>query len=186
MFSFHATKVFNTVEGGAVICNDPAMKERMDYIKNFGINDPERIVYPGDNAKMSEFHAAMGLCNLRHLDEWIAMRKAVVERYRRNLSGVPGLTITQDVPGVESNYAYFPVVFDGSKYTRDEAAKRHAVQGIFARKYFYPLTNHNKAYGFHGEETPVALHIAERVLTLPLYPDLATEDVDRICEIICN
>lgn len=184
MLSFHATKVFNTVEGGAVICHDPAVKERMDYIKNFGVNGPERIIYPGGNAKMSEFHAAMGLCNLRHIDEWIAGRKAVVERYRKNLAGVPGLTIMQDTPGVESNYAYFPVVFDGTKYTRDEAAARLAEQGIFARKYFYPPTNHNEAYGLHGDETPIATYISERVLTLPLYPDLALEDVDRICGII--
>ena len=186
MFSFHATKVFNTVEGGAVICRDPAIKERMDYIKNFGVHGPERIVYPGGNAKMSEFHAAMGLCNLRHLDEWLAGRKAVVERYRKNLSGIPGLTLSPEQAGVESNYAYFPVVFDGAKYTRDEAAERLAKQGINARKYFFPLTNHNEAYGFHGEETPIALCISERVLTLPLYPDLAMEDVDRICEIITD
>lgn len=186
IFSFHATKVFNTVEGGAVIYRDPALKEKLDCMKNFGIPGPDRIVYPGGNAKMSEFHAAMGLCNLRHLDDWLSGRRAAVERYRRNLSGVPGLTVTQDVPGVESNYAYFPVVFDGAKYTRDEAAERLAERGIFARKYFFPLTNHNEAYGFHGEETPVALHIAERVLTLPLYPDLALEDVDRICGIICD
>ena len=113
-----------------------------------------------------------------------ATRKAVVERYRKHLFGVPGLTILQEQEGVESNYAYFPVVFDGAKYTRDEAVERLAAQGINARKYFFPLTNHNEAYGFCGEETPVALHISERVLTLPLYPDLAMEDVDRICEII--
>ena len=184
MFSFHATKVFNTVEGGAVICRDPDVKKRMDDLKNFGVNGPERIVCAGGNAKMSEFHAAMGVCNLRHLDEWIMGRKAVVERYRQNLSGVPGITLSQDQPGVESNYAYFPVVFDGAKYTRDEAAERLAAQGIFARKYFFPLTNHNEAYGFNGEKTPVALYIAERVLTLPLYPDLAMEDIDRICGII--
>ena len=184
MFSFHATKVFNTVEGGAVICRDASVKERMDYIKNFGVHGPERIVYPGGNAKMSEFHATMGICNLRHLDEWLVGRKAVVERYRKNLSGISGLTILQEQPGVESNYAYFPVVFDGAKYTRDEAAERLAAHGINARKYFFPLTNHNEAYGFKGEETPVALHISEHVLTLPLYPDLAIEDVDRICEII--
>ena len=184
MFSFHATKVFNTVEGGAVVCRDLNVKKRMDDLTNFGVNGPEHIVCAGGNAKMSEFHAAMGLCNLRHLDEWIAGRKAVVERYRKNLSGVPGLTILQEQEGVESNYAYFPVVFDGAKYTRDEAAERLAAQGINARKYFFPLTNHNEAYGFRGEETPVALHISERVLTLPLYPDLTIEDVDRICEII--
>ena len=184
MFSFHATKVFNTVEGGAVICRDPALKEQLDMMKNFGIPGADRIAYPGGNAKMSEFHAAMGLCNLRHLDEWLAGRKAVVERYRKNLSGIPGLTLSQEQAGVESNYAYFPVVFDGAKYSRDEAAERLAAQGIFARKYFFPLTNHNEAYGFRGAETPIALHISERVLTLPLYPDLALEDVDRICGII--
>lgn len=184
MFSFHATKVFNTVEGGAVVCRDPALKARLDMMKNFGIPGQDRIAYPGGNAKMSEFHAAMGLCNLRHLDEWLGMRKAVVERYRENLSGVPGLTLLREQPGVESNYAYFPVIFDGAKYTRDEAAARLAEHDIFARKYFFPLTNHNEAYGFHGEETPIALHISERVLTLPLYPDLALEDVDRICGII--
>jgi len=184
MFSFHATKVFNTVEGGAVISHDPVLRERMTQLKNFGMHGPERIAYAGGNAKMSEFHAAMGLCNLRHLDEWLAGRKAVVERYRKNLSGVPGLTILQEQPGVESNYAYFPVVFDDAKYSRDEAAERLAAQGINARKYFFPLTNHNEAYGFHGEETPIALHISERVLTLPLFSDLAMEDVDHICEII--
>ena len=184
MFSFHATKVFNTVEGGAVIYRDPALKAQLDMMKNFGIPSADRIAYPGGNAKMSEFHAAMGLCNLRHLDEYLAGRKAVVERYRKNLSGVSGLTLSQEQAGVESNYAYFPVVFDGAKYTRDEAAERLAAQGINARKYFFPLTNHNEAYGFRGEETPIALHISERVLTLPLYPDLAMEDVDRICEII--
>ncbi len=186
MFSFHATKVFHSVEGGAVICRDPAVRERMDNIKNFGVKGPERIVCVGGNAKMSEFHAAMGLCNLRHLPEWIAGRKKVVERYRKNLAGVPGITLTRDVPGVKSNYAYFPVVFDGAKYTRDEAAARLAEHDIFARKYFYPLTNHNEAYGFHGAETPIALHLSERVLCLPLYPDLAPEDADRICEIIAD
>lgn len=184
MFSFHATKVFNTVEGGAVISHDSAVKERLDNLKNFGVCNSERIDCIGGNAKMSEFHAAMGLCNLRHLDEWIARRKAVVEQYRRNLSGVPGLTLLREQIGVKSNYAYFPVVFDGAKYTRDEVAERLAAHGIFARKYFFPLTNNNEAYGFHGADTPVALHISERVLTLPLYPDLAFEDVNRICEII--
>ena len=184
MFSFHATKVFNTVEGGAVISRDPVLKERMDYLKNFGVCGPERIVCAGGNAKMSEFHAAIGLCNLRHLDDWLAARKAVVEHYRKNLTGVPGLTLLPDQEGVESNYAYFPVVFDGAKYTRDEAAERLADQGIFPRKYFFPLTNHNEAYGFRGAGTPVALHIAERVLTLPLYPDLVKDAVDKICDVI--
>ena len=184
MFSFHATKVFNTVEGGAVVCHDPAIVERMNYIKNFGVKGPERIVYPGGNAKMSEFQAAMGLCSLRHVEEWISMRKAVVERYRKNLNDIPGLLIPREQSGVKSNYSYFPVVFDGAKYTRDEVADKLAAHGIYARKYFYPLTNNNEAYGFHGAETPIALDISERILTLPLYHELSMEDVDLICEII--
>lgn len=184
IFSFHATKVFNTVEGGAVTCRDPDLKKCMDDLKNFGVRGPERVVCAGGNAKMSEFHAAMGICNLRHLNEWIAGRKAVVDRYRKNLSGFPGLTIMKEQPDVQSNYSYFPVVFDHEIFNRNEVAERLAAQGVNARKYFYPLTNHNEAYGLHGEETPVALYISENVLTLPLYPDLAMEDVDRICNII--
>ena len=184
MFSFHATKVFNTVEGGAVICRDGAIKSRLDYINNFGIPGQDRIAFPGGNAKMSELHAAMGICNLRHVDGWIAQRKAIVERYRENLKGIKGLTLCPVQEDVASNYAYFPVVFDGAKYTRDEAAKRLAEQGIFARKYFYPLTNDCECYGYNGDETPVAKFVSERVLTLPLYPELAMNDVDRICSII--
>ena len=184
MFSFHATKVFHTVEGGAVVCRDPAVRERMNRIKNFGVNGPERIVCVGGNAKMSELHAAMGICNLRRIELCITMRKQVVERYRYNLAGVRGLTLMRKQAGVESNYAYFPVIFDGAKYTRDEAATRLLENNIYARKYFYPLTNHNEAYGFHGDETPVAKHISDHVLCLPLYPELGMEDVDRICDII--
>ena len=185
MFSFHATKVFHTVEGGCVACQSKDLRLRLDHLKDFGLTNGE-IYEPGGNAKMSEFHAAMGICNLRHIDAYIADRKQVVERYRQNLAGVPGLTLLQEQPGVRSNYAYFPVVFDGAKYTRDEAAARLAEQGIFARKYFFPLTNHCTAYGFHGDETPIAKHISDRVLCLPLYPELALEDADRICEIICS
>ena len=186
MFSFHATKVFNTVEGGAVACKDESIKGKMEYMKNFGIPAQDKITYAGGNAKMSEFHAAMGICNLRHIDEYIEGRKAVVERYRRNLSGINGIILCPGQSGVKSNYAYFPVVFDGAKYTRDEAAEKLAEQGIFARKYFYPLTNDCECYGFNGDKTPVAKHISERVLTLPLYPDLPLEDVDKICNIICG
>lgn len=186
MFSFHATKVYNTVEGGAVICKDEAVKAKLEYMKNFGISAQDRITYVGGNAKMSEFHAAMGICNLRHIDEYVAGRKAVVERYRENLSGINGIILCTEQSGVKSNYAYFPVVFDGAKYTRDEAADKLAEQGIYARKYFYPLTNNCDCYGFNGDSTPVAKHVSERVLTLPLYPDLPLEDVDRICNIICG
>lgn len=186
IFSFHATKVFNTIEGGAVICHDPKVAERMNYFKNFGVHGPERIVCPGGNAKMSEFQAAMGLCNLRHLEEWISMRGAVVERYRKNLAGVSSLILPREQPGIKPNYAYFPVIFEENRYSRDEVAIRLEEHGIFARKYFFPLMNNNEAYGFHGTETPVALHISERVLTLPLYPELPMEETDRICGLIAE
>ena len=182
MFSFHATKVFHSVEGGCVTCADPELKARMDRLKNFGIAG-ESIPDIGGNAKMSEFHAAMGLCNLRYVNQWIEARKAVVERYRKNLSGLPGIKLCPEQPGVQSNYAYFPVVFTGP-FTRDMAAEKLAEQGIIARKYFYPLLNDCAAYGFRGHETPVAKYISERVLTLPLYPELSMADVDRICDIL--
>ena len=182
MFSFHATKVFHSIEGGCITCADPGLKARMERLKNFGIAG-EAIPDIGGNGKMSEFQAAMGLCNLRYVNQCIEARKAVAERYRENLSGLPGIRLCPEQPGVQSNYAYFPVVFTGS-YTRDMAAERLAEQGIIARKYFYPLLNDCRAHGFRGDETPVAKSVSERVLTLPLYPELPPEDVDRICGIL--
>ena len=190
MFSFHATKVFNTIEGGAVCCSDPVLRQRVCDLKNFGIRGPEEVAFVGGNAKMNEFCAAMGLCNLRHLDEWLRERKAVVERYRARLGNVPGLKLCAEQPGVKPNYAYFPVVFDGYPYTRDEVFARLARQNIIARKYFYPITNSFDCYrgkpGFDPDATPVAKYMGERVLTLPLYAGLALEDVDRICDIILS
>ena len=187
-FSFHATKVFNTIEGGAVCYRDPDMGRRLYELKNFGIHGPEEVDAVGANAKMNEFCAAMGLCNLRHVDEEIAKRRAVVERYREHLEGVDGLRLNVQQPEVRSNYAYFPVVFDENLFgaSRNEVMDALAQNGIGARKYFYPLTNTFEC--FHGkydvEATPVALHVAKRVLTLPLYADLSMEDVDRICKIV--
>lgn len=187
-FSFHATKVFNTIEGGAVCYRDPDMGRRLYELKNFGIHGPEEVDAVGANAKMNEFCAAMGLCNLRHVDEEIAKRRAVVERYREHLEGVDGLRLNVQQPEVRSNYAYFPVVFDENLFgaSRDEVMDALAQNGIGARKYFYPLTNTFEC--FHGkydvDATPVALHVAKRVLTLPLYADLSMEDVDRICKIV--
>ena len=159
-------------------------------MKNFGIRSEEEVQYVGGNAKMNEFQAAMGLCNMRHLAEEIAKRKAVVERYRERLSGVDGIKLSVIQKDVESNYAYFPVVFDGYKYTRNEVFNRLAEVGIAARKYFYPLTNSFECYRNYPtagtEKTPVAQHMALRVLTLPLYADLSLEDVDRICDVILN
>ena len=190
MFSFHATKVFNTIEGGAVCFSDDSLVQTLNDMKNFGIRGPETVEYVGGNAKMNEFQAAMGICNLRHLDEEIAKRKAVVEHYRERLSGVEGIILCPDQSDVQTNYAYFPVVFEPTLFgaTRNEVCDALAEQGIGARKYFYPLTNTFDC--FHGaydvNQTPIALHISKRVLTLPLYADLSIEEVDRICDVILS
>ena len=188
MFSFHATKVFNTIEGGAVTFTKDELEDVLYDMKNFGIRGPERVVFVGGNAKMNEFQAAMGICNLRHVDEEIQKRKAVVEHYRARLTDIPGIRICADQKSVKPNYAYFPVVFDGYKYSRDDVYELLKAENIVARKYFYPLTNSFECYqGMPTagvEKTPVANYIADRVLTLPLYADLSIEDVNRICDII--
>ena len=188
MFSFHATKVFNTIEGGAVCFPNDELVETLNDMKNFGIRGPERCVFVGGNAKMSEFQAAMGVCNLRRLDREIGKRKKVMEHYRERLEGVPGIKLCKPQKDVESNYAYFPVVFDGFGATRDQVFEELGKEGITARKYFYPLTNSFECYAdlptAGKEKTPVAAYLADRVLTLPMYADLAIEDVDRICDII--
>lgn len=186
MFSFHATKVFNTIEGGAVTYNDSSIKQVLNDLKNFGITGPETVEYVGGNAKMNEFQAAMGICNLRHVNGEIIKRKKVVERYIENLKDITGIQLSKKQVDVESNYAYFPVVFDGYKMTRDEVFEKLKGNDIIARKYFYPLTNSFECYKdqYDVDVTPVAKYIAERVLTLPLYADLPLEDVDRICKII--
>lgn len=188
MFSFHATKVFNTIEGGAICFKNDEWVQLFDDMKNFGIHGPEEVRYIGGNAKMNEFQAAMGICNLRHLDDEIAKRKAIVEHYISRLSNVKGIKLNVIQMDVESNYAYFPVVFDGYKYTRDEIAEKLRENDIYARKYFYPLTNTFDCYRDYPtarvEKTPVAQYVAERVLTLPLYSDLSFDDVDRICDIV--
>ena len=188
MFSFHATKVFNSIEGGALFFRDAELAVRLDELKNFGIHGPEVVSYAGGNAKMNEFAAAMGICNLRHLDAEIAKRAKVAERYHQHLEEVEGIRLNAVQDGVKPNYAYFPVVFDGYKYTRDEIFEKLKAENIVARKYFFPLVNSFDCYRdmpFYGtSKTPVAKYISDRVLTLPMYADLSMEDIDRICEII--
>ena len=187
-FSFHATKVFNTIEGGAVSFKDDEFGLALSRLKNFGIRGEEVVDSVGANAKMNEFCAAMGICNLRHIDEEISKRKKIVERYMENIGDIPGLKFNPVQEGVISNYSYFPVVFDEKAFgsTRNEVADALNKEGIFARKYFYPLTNTFDC--FHGKydvsKTPIALGISKRVLTLPLYADLNIEVVDCICDII--
>ena len=188
MFSFHATKVFNTIEGGAVCFRDDGLVDKLNDWKNFGQHTSEDVIYAAGNGKMSEFQAAMGLCNLRHLEGEIAKRGQAVKRYRQRLSNVEGIRLCPVQQGVTPNYAYFPVVFDGYKYDRDQVAELLKAENIVARKYFYPLTNDFACYAdlpTAGEDkTPVAKHIAYRILTLPLFADLTVDDVDRICDII--
>lgn len=187
-FSFHATKVFNTIEGGAACFKNKDFGLDLYRLKNFGIRGPETVDGIGANAKMNEFCAAMGICNLRHVDDEIAKRKIVVERYVERLDKIDGIQLNPAQKDVKPNYAYFPAVFDEKVFgaSRNEVFEALAKEGIGARKYFYPLTNTFDC--FHGKydpnATPVALHISKRVLTLPLYADLALEDVDRICNII--
>lgn len=189
-FSFHATKVFNSIEGGAVCYHDPNIGKSLYELKNFGIHSPEEVSAVGANAKMNEFCAAMGICNLRHVEEEIGKRKKVVETYKEYLSDVSGIQLNVEQKEVESNYAYFPIIVDEKKFgaSREEIFDVLDKNNIGARKYFYPLTNTFSA--FHGkydcEETPVALHLSKRVLTLPLYADLAQEDVKRICKVILS
>ena len=188
MFSFHATKVFNTIEGGAVCYNNDSLVNLLNDQKNFGIRSEDEVVFVGGNSKMNEFQAAMGICNLRHLRTEINKRKLLVDRYIENLSGTDGIFIQDYVDNVESNYAYFPVVFDGYKYTRNEIFEKLLTNDIMARKYFYPLTNSFYCYRNYPsagiEKTPIAQHIALRVLTLPLFADLSLDMVDKICSLI--
>ncbi len=188
MFSFHATKVFHTIEGGAVTCANPDLRVRLNDLKNFGIHGQEEVVLAGGNAKMNEFQAAMGLCNLRHLDEEMEKRGVLVGRYRERLEGIGGIRLAPIQSGVRTNYAYFPVIFEQYKYSRDEVYEKLKDDNIIARKYFFPLTNSFSCYrgqaGFDPESTPTAKHIADRVLTLPLYAELSLSDIDRICEVI--
>lgn len=190
MFSFHATKVFHTIEGGALTFADPALSETLNGLKNFGILSPEEVAYVGGNAKMNEFQAAMGICNLRHVDYQIEQRRNIWHRYAERLCSVKGLRLNSDNPDLESNYSYFPVVFDNYKYNRDEVYHKLETNGIKARKYFFPLTNSFDCYtgivGFEPDRTPVAQYVANRILTLPLYADLTYDQVDRICDVILS
>jgi len=187
MFSFHATKVFNTIEGGAVTTADPALAQRLALEKNFGIANAESTPAVGGNAKMNEFQAAMGLCNMRHLQEEIAGRKAVYEHYEQLLRGVQGVRLLDAQEDVESNYAYLPVFFD-HQAVRDRVCDALAREDVFARKYFYPLVSDFECYqgraGFDSARTPVAKALADTVLTLPLYPGLAPEDVEHIAQVV--
>lgn len=187
MFSFHATKVFNTIEGGAVTFHDESLRESMHSLKNFGIKTEECVDEIGTNAKMDEFRAAMGICNLRNIDSCIASRGAAFKRYNDRLSGVKGIKLMSQQPDVTPNYAYYAVCFEPSEFgqTRDDVYDRLKAEDIFARKYFYPAINEMDCYkSICHEETPIAADISRKVLTLPMYSELTTQEVDRICDTV--
>lgn len=187
-FSFHATKVFHTIEGGAVVYHDKEIGEKLYNLKNFGIHGPERVDSVGANAKMNEFQAAMGICNLRHIEEEIAKRKHVAESYRRRLENVDGIGLRNLQSGVKQNYAYFPIFVDWKRFgkSRNEIYEQLKQNNINTRKYFYPLTSEFECYRgkFDVTQTPVALEVSRQVLSLPMYADLEEDTIEKICDII--
>lgn len=188
MFSFHSTKVFHTIEGGALTYNNIEYKENFDMYKNFGITGPEDVKAIGMNSKMNEFQAAMGIVNLRYIDEQISKRKLLVEQYRELLQNIEGLNYLNDFKDIKHNYAYFPVWINEENYTmnRDNIVEKLKENNINVRKYFYPLTSDYECYAarFDSSLTPNAKYISDRIITLPLYADLTHEDIIYICNII--
>lgn len=188
--SFHATKVFNTVEGGALICRDEATKKRIDYLKNFGFADEVTVVAPGINSKMDELRSAYGLLNLKQVDKAIESRRATALKYREGLKCVSGLRWLEDIEGVRHNYSYFPLFIDEEKYgmSRDELYARLKESNILGRRYFYPLISEFSTYrGLESaslENLPVAYKLASSVICLPMYAFMEEEDVERVIECV--
>ena len=190
MFSTHATKVFHTIEGGIVTYKSCDLKrfDPLDKLVNFGFSSPEDIDYVGTNARMNEFEAVMGIVNLRHIDEEIARRKIAAERYWERLENIQGIVLPRPSVDIQWNYAYFPVLFDGYALDRNGIQNLLATHQIYARKYFFPVTNEAKCYAdtYGDVDVPIARSAAQKVLTLPMYADLGVDDVDRICDIILS
>lgn len=190
ILSFHATKTFNTIEGGAIVCPDERTKKRIDFLKNFGFADEITVIEPGINAKMNELQAAYGLVQLKHIDNYISKRRDLVNLYRKELSGIPGLSFLKDIKNIRHSYAYFPILIDSKLFgkTRDELYEKLKLKNIFGRRYFYPLISQFPTYrGFLSskeENLPVATQTAKRVICLPLYPNLLETEVIKICDII--
>lgn len=191
VLSFHATKVFNTFEGGAIICPDAATKRHIDQLKNFGFVDETTVIAPGINGKMNEFCAALGLAQLQEIDALIERRAQVDARYRQALAAVPGISCPA-LPAVQRhNYAYFPILV-GPDYplSRDALYERLKAHGVYARRYFYPLISHFPMYrdlpSAQPARLPVAQRVASQVICLPLYPDLSAQDQDRVLALIAR
>jgi len=192
ILSFHATKVFNTFEGGAIISKNEKMKKRIDFLKNFGFAGEVTVVGPGINAKMNEFQAALGLLQLNSFDKQVKKRKKIADYYRDNLNNIKGLKIFNDIKVVLHNYSYFPILIDSVEFgkSRDNVYEELKKNQIFARRYFYPLISSFPTYrglkSAHPDKLPIAQKISEQVLCLPIYPGLEMSIVEKIFSIIVN
>jgi dTDP-4-amino-4,6-dideoxygalactose transaminase len=188
MYSFHATKVFHSIEGGLAVVRTPELAERLYSLQNFGLTGPEAVTSVGGNGKLSEFAAAMGLCNLRLLDREIDRRGHAYRAYMKRLRGVQGLHIPPQRPNATPNYSYMPVQIRAEDFgsDRDQVFGQLSRAGVGARKYFYPLVSDYEAYAgqFDSRLTPVAARVSNEILTLPLYADLTMDEVDYICDIV--
>ena len=188
--SFHATKVFNTIEGGAMVMHDEKTKQRIDYLKNFGFANEIEVVGPGINSKMDEIRSAYGLLNLKQVDAAIAARQKVAVAYREALRNVDGISFWDDMPGVRHNYSYFPIFVDAEKYgmTRDELYMKMKDQGVWGRRYFYPLISEFSTYrgleSSYPENLPNAHMMADTVICLPMHHALREEEINRIIDCI--
>ena len=188
--SFHATKVYNTVEGGALVMHDEKMKRRVDYLKNFGFKNEEEVVAPGINSKMDEIRSAYGILALRKVDEAIQARRAVAVQYRQGLKDISGISFFEDMPGVKHNYSYFPIFVDAAEYgmTRDELYLKLKENNVIGRRYFYPLISTFGTYrglaSADPKNLPVATRMADSVICLPMHHELSVEDVQRTIDII--
>lgn len=190
--SFHATKVFNTIEGGALICHDEKTKKRIDYLKNFGFAGETTVVAPGINGKMDEVRSAYGLLELKIVDKAIEVRHRYAVQYREGLKNIPGITFMNDFPNVRHNYSYFPIFVDSEKYgmTRDELYFKMKENNILGRRYFYPLISDFSTYkgldSAKHDNLLVANRFANSVICLPIYHDLTSNDVDKVINLIVN
>lgn len=188
--SFHATKVYNTIEGGALVVHDEKTKKRIDNLKNFGITDEVTVVAPGINGKIDEMRSAYGLLNLKQVDDAIKKRHQVAIRYREALRDIPGISFWDDMPGVRHNYSYFPIFIDGNIFgkSRDEMYNKMKEQGVLSRRYFYPLISNFPTYRglptASKENLPLGNKMAEEVLCLPMHHALSDEDINRILNLI--
>lgn len=192
ILSFHATKVYSTIEGGAIVCQDEKTKNRIDLLKNFGFRDEVTVIEPGINAKLNEVQAAFGLLSLKYVDSYIEQRKAIANLYSKLLKGIKGISVLNEMENVEHNYAYYPILINTLEYgkSRDDLYYELQKHDIFGRRYFYPLISNFPTYkalpSAGVDNLPIANSIAKEVLCLPIYPNLASEDVERICRIIKN